>query len=53
VLEVIGAPSRFRLTRKSAALARVLHTFAHSCEETPRGGSVSPKQNFLLVDNLI
>ena len=30
---MIGAPSRFRLTRKTAALARVLPTFALNCEE--------------------
>ena len=33
VLEVIGAPSRLRLIRKTAALARVLPTFDLSCEE--------------------
>ena len=31
VLEVIGAPSMLRLTRKAAALARVRPTFAFSC----------------------
>ncbi len=30
---MIGSPSRLRLTRKAAALARVLPTFARSCEE--------------------
>ena len=33
VLEVIGVPSMLRLTRKSPVLARVLPTFALSCEE--------------------
>ena len=33
VLDVIGAPSIFRLTRKAAALARMSPTFALSCEE--------------------
>jgi hypothetical protein len=33
VLEVIGSPSMLRLTRKAAALARVLPTFAFSYEE--------------------
>ena len=32
-VEVIGAPSKSRLTRKAAALARVLPTFAFRCEE--------------------
>jgi hypothetical protein len=38
VLEVIGAPSMLRLTRKAAALARVLPTFAFAAQRTPRGG---------------
>jgi hypothetical protein len=33
VLEVIGAPSIFKLIRKAAALTRVLPTFAFSCAE--------------------
>ena len=33
VLDVIGAPSIFRLTRKDAALARVLSTITLNCED--------------------
>ncbi len=33
VLDVIDAPSMLRLTRKAAALARVLPTFPRNCEE--------------------
>jgi hypothetical protein len=40
-LEVIGAPSMLRLTRKAAALARVLPTFALSCEENAREESTA------------
>ena len=39
VLEVIGAPSMLRLTRKAAALARVFPTLAFAAQRTPRGGS--------------
>ena len=33
VLEVIGAPSIFKLIRKATALTTVLPTFAFNCEE--------------------
>jgi hypothetical protein len=43
VLEVIDTPSRLRLTRKSAALARMLPTLDLSCAETAaRRKSKSP-----------
>ncbi len=42
---MIGAPSRFRLTRKAAALARVLPTFALSCVSSCEENAARRKWN--------